>query len=79
MKKEEEKVLRENIRQMIRFVKQKKTDEETQLRGIINSLIGVELKEIVKEASVPDVITQHACCMHHNSAIYGSFSISIFN
>ena len=55
MKKEEEKVLRENIRQMIRFVKQKKTDEETQLRGIINSLIGVELKEIVKEASVPDV------------------------
>jgi len=54
MNANEEKVLRENIRQMIRFVKQKRTTQaqldEQKLRGIIQKLIEVEeLKE-----SLPD-------------------------
>ena len=55
MNKSEEKSLRENIRHLIRHVKQKNTDEEKHLREIINSLIEVEFKDLVREASVPDV------------------------
>ena len=50
----EEKILRENIRQMIRFVKQKRTTQvqldEQRLRGIIQKLIEVEeLKEALPD------------------------------
>ena len=54
MNANEEKVLRENIRQMIRFVKQKRTTQaqldEQKLRGIIQKLIEVEeLKEALPD------------------------------
>ena len=57
MKQTEEKILRENIRQLIRFVKQKKEkvrlDEETQLRSIINKFVDYELS-VLKEIAIPD-------------------------
>ena len=57
MKQTEEKILRENIRQLIRFVKQKKEkvrlDEETQLRSIINKFVDYELSAL-KEIAIPD-------------------------
>ena len=54
MNANEEKTLRENIRQMIRFVKQKRTTQaqldEQKLRGIIQKLIEVEeLKEALPD------------------------------
>jgi len=54
MNANEEKVLRENIRQMIRFIKQKKASQtqldEQKLRGIIQKLIEVEeLKEALPD------------------------------
>ena len=43
MDKNEEKLLRENIRHMIKFVKRKRSlNEESQLRSIIRSLIDFE-------------------------------------
>ncbi len=51
MNQKQEKLLRENIRHMIRHVKQKKLDEEKALRNIIVGFIDKELSE----ASVPDV------------------------
>jgi hypothetical protein len=47
----DEKTLRTNIRHLIRHVKQKKLNEETQLRAIIQSMMNLELSE----ASTPDV------------------------
>jgi len=55
MNKQEEKVLRENIRHLIRHVKQKKLSEEESLRGIIRQFAGHELNELISESSVPDV------------------------
>ena len=54
MNANEEKILRENIRQMIRFVKQKRTTQaqldEQKLRGIIQKLIEIEeLKEALPD------------------------------
>ena len=42
----EEKVLRESIRSVIKFVKQKRLNEERELRKIINSLIDYELQNL---------------------------------
>ena len=54
----EEKILRENIREMIRFVKQKKAKQgalqEERLRGIIRQLIDIEERAILSEAGLPD-------------------------
>ena len=49
----EEKVLRENIRHMIRHVKQKKLNEEDDLRNVIRKFVDHEI--YLMEASVPDV------------------------
>jgi hypothetical protein len=53
MKPAEEKLLRDNIRSLIKFVKQKRLNEEKELRGIIRSLIGYEMKQL-NEVSTPD-------------------------
>ena len=60
MNAEQEKVLRENIKQLIEVVKQKKENkvnevinEEKRLRKIIRDLVDYELKTL-KEASTPD-------------------------
>jgi len=53
--KQEEKILRENIRHLIRYVKHQKEDEESKLRLIIQQFAGPELHDLLKEVSVPDV------------------------
>jgi len=54
MNKNEEKLLRENIRHLIRFVKRKKSlNEQSQLRSIIRSLINFE-KTNIREAQTSD-------------------------
>jgi len=53
MNQKEELALRESIRHMIRHVKQKKLNEEQQLREIIRSFIDVEVKNL-EEAQTPD-------------------------
>jgi len=57
MNTNEEKVLRESIRQMIRFVKQKRAKqpalEEKRLRGIIRQLIELEERSL-SESGLPD-------------------------
>ena len=57
MNTDEEKVLRESIRQMIRFVKQKRAKqpalEEKRLRGIIRQFIELEEKNLT-ESGLPD-------------------------
>ncbi len=50
----QEKLLRENIRRMIRHVKQKKLNEETDLRNVIRQFMDYELDQL-NESSVPDV------------------------
>ena len=40
---QEEKILRENIRQIIRLVKQKKNTEEDTLRQIVREFIDIEM------------------------------------
>lgn len=52
---QEEKVLRQSIRQLIRHVKQKKLNEETQFKSLLNKLMEHELKEMLSEATTPDV------------------------
>ena len=53
MKPAEEKLLRDNIRSLIKFVKQKRLNEEKELRGIIRSFIDCEAKQL-NEVSTPD-------------------------
>tara|TARA_R110002074_G_scaffold222759_3_gene393558 strand:- start:686 stop:1489 length:804 start_codon:yes stop_codon:yes gene_type:complete len=55
MNQKEEKLLRSNIRDMIRHVKQKKLNEEDKLRGIIRGFMTHELKSLLRESAVPDV------------------------
>ena len=55
MKRNEELALRENIRHLIRHVKQKKLNEEDQLRNVIRQFADFELQNLISEASVPDV------------------------
>jgi len=51
----QEKLLRDNIRDMIRHVKQKKLNEENELRTMIRQFMDHELKDMITEASVADV------------------------
>jgi hypothetical protein len=55
MTESEELVLRKNIRHLIEHVKQKREDEEENLRGLIRQFAEVELTAILQEVSVPDV------------------------
>ncbi len=52
---QEEKVLRQSIRQLIRHVKQKKLNEEIKFKSLLNKLMEHELKEMLSEATTPDV------------------------
>ena len=52
---EQEKLLRENIRHMIRHVKQKKLNQESELRDVIRSFMDHELGAIIREGQTPDV------------------------
>lgn len=54
MNKKEEQILRESIRQAIKIVKQKKLNEEQKFRGMIRSLIDVELNALNESGQVPD-------------------------
>jgi len=52
---QEEKTLRENIRHLIRHVKQKKDNSEEQLREVIRGFATHELQAMINEAAVADV------------------------
>ena len=52
---QEEKILRQSIRQLIRHVKQKKLNEETKFKSLLNKLMEHELKQMLSEADTPDV------------------------
>ena len=54
MNPNEEKILRENIRHIIRHVKTKNASQESQLRGIIDQLIDIEMSSLT-EGQTPDV------------------------
>jgi len=55
MNQKDEKILRENIRQMIRFVKQKRLIKEDKTRNLLKMLMRLELKKMIAEGSTPDV------------------------
>tara|TARA_Y100000593_G_C4272422_1_gene318090 strand:+ start:123 stop:932 length:810 start_codon:yes stop_codon:yes gene_type:complete len=55
MNPEEEKLLRYNIRHLIKHVKSKKLNEEKKFRGLLTKLMEHELKEMLTEADTPDV------------------------
>ena len=52
---QEEKVLRQSIRQLIRHVKQKKLNEESQFKSLLSKLMEHELKQMLSESDTPDV------------------------
>ena len=54
MNPNEEKTLRESIRQVIRHVKNKKLNQENQLRDVIRKFADIELKKL-NETETPDV------------------------
>ena len=54
MNKNEEKTLRENIRHMVRYVKQKKLNEEDQLRSVIRAFCNDEIQQLA-ERQVSDM------------------------
>tara|TARA_R100000008_G_C3561597_1_gene156541 strand:+ start:315 stop:1121 length:807 start_codon:yes stop_codon:yes gene_type:complete len=51
----DEQILRENIRHLIRHVKQKRASEEQQVRESLKTLMRLELKKMLTERDVPDV------------------------
>ena len=51
---EQEKLLRENIRQLIRHVKQKRLNEEQEVRNSLKKLMRLELKKMLSEINTPD-------------------------
>ena len=55
MMNQKEKILRHNIRQLKRHVKQKKLNEEKKIRSLLNKLMKHELQEMLSEADTPDV------------------------
>ena len=55
MNEQQEKSLRKNIRDLIRYVKQKKLSEEKEFENLLSQLIEHELKAALSEASVADV------------------------
>ena len=54
MNPNEEKTLRESIRQVIRHVKNKKLNQENQLRDVIRKFADIDLKKL-NETEIPDV------------------------
>lgn len=54
MKPNEEKLLRENIRSLIKFVKEKKQLEEQKTKDAFRELVALELRSMLKESSVAD-------------------------
>ncbi len=54
MNQEEEKDLRENIRYLIRHVKEKRADQEELLRTLIREMADCELKLLTEAGQVPD-------------------------
>ena len=50
----QEKILRQNIRQLIRYVKQKRLDEEQKVRSSLKTLLRLELNQMLIEAETPD-------------------------
>ena len=55
MNEQQEKSLRKNIRDLIRYVKQKRLDEEKEFKQLLSQLIEHEIKTVMNEASVADV------------------------
>lgn len=55
MNPNEEKILRNSIRHMIREVKQKRLNEESELRTLIRGFMDLELDNMLAEKSTPDV------------------------
>ncbi len=55
MKPTEEKILRNSIRHMIREVKQKRLNEESELRTLIQGFMNLELSDMISENQTPDV------------------------
>ena len=53
--KQDEKLLRDNIRHLIRHVKQKKVKEEADLREVIRGFMDVELDVLLSERQTPGV------------------------
>tara|TARA_R110002020_G_scaffold263910_2_gene478647 strand:+ start:3262 stop:4068 length:807 start_codon:yes stop_codon:yes gene_type:complete len=51
----DEQILRENIQQLIKHVKQKKISEEQEVRNHLKKLMKLELQKMLTEADVPDV------------------------
>tara|TARA_R110000824_G_scaffold384450_1_gene578456 strand:+ start:5112 stop:5903 length:792 start_codon:yes stop_codon:yes gene_type:complete len=51
---QEEETLRENIRHLIRYVKQKKVNEEQEVRNSLKELMRLELKHMLSEEALPD-------------------------
>ena len=51
---QEEKTLRENIKQLIRHVKQKRLIEEQKIRNSLKTLMRLELKNMLAESETPD-------------------------
>jgi len=51
----DEQILRENIRQLIQHVKQKRVNEEQEIRNSLKKLMRLELQKMIMEADVPDV------------------------
>jgi len=52
---QDEKILRNNIRHLIRAVKSKKLDEHKKMHQLVKKLVQHELKSMIMEASTPDV------------------------
>jgi hypothetical protein len=51
----DEKILRENIKQLIRHVKQKRLNEEQEVRNTLKKLMRLELRKMLSEGGTPDV------------------------
>jgi hypothetical protein len=51
---QEEEILRDNIRQLIKHVKQKRIDEEQEVRNSLKTLMRLELKQMLTEEAMPD-------------------------
>jgi hypothetical protein len=51
---QEEKTLRKNIKQLIKHVKQKRLDEEREIRSSLKTLMRLELKQMLTEGETPD-------------------------
>jgi hypothetical protein len=52
---QEEKILRDNIRHLIRHVKKRKENEEAELREVIQGIMEHELRTLLNERQTPDV------------------------